>query len=157
MLVIPEELWQRMLDNLALHAPTVERVAFLDGFVLNDTSVVSTITVPCALCHPRYYTVPAASMSEAGAHLRKFGMRRVAQVHTHGDDSLWHSARDDEMAYSQAVGAISIVLPYHARFRPSPHEGLTHVKTSGGWLALSRSEAESKVIVVPSNLDFRRL
>lgn len=156
MLVISDALWGAMLDSLEQHPPDVERVAFLDGFIVGDAAVVTTVTLPDAECYPTHYTVPASAMSQAGAHLRQFGMQRLAQVHTHGNEWVHHSSRDDEMAYSQMPGAVSIVLPYHAHLRPTPFQGLIHLRTPGGWRTLNPAEAQTTIKMVPSSLDFRR-
>jgi hypothetical protein len=133
----------------------VERVAFLDGYRRDDLGVVTTVTIPQATCEPSYYTVSADKMHEAGLHLRKYSMVRLAQVHSHGNDCLQHSWRDDRMAYSQRAGAISIVLPRHGSGRPGPLDGLVHIREVDHWRPLSSAEAASLVLSVPSLLDHR--
>lgn len=155
-LVLPEAAWQHLLDEFARQRPGVERIAFLDGYRRDEVGVVTTVVVPDATCEPGYYTVTADQMREAGAHFRKYGMQRLAQVHTHGDCRLSHSDRDDKMAYSQREGALSLVLPDHAARRPRPSEGLLHLRTLDGWDAVDPAEAEMAITVVPSLLDFRR-
>jgi hypothetical protein len=59
------------------------------------------------------------------------------------------------MAYSQQPGALSLVLPFHARRRPSPFEGLLHLREPAGWRALDDEEARALLRVVPGQLDFR--
>jgi len=156
LLVLSEVAWEHLLDEFARQRPGVERIAFLDGYRRDDIGVVTTVVVPDATCQPGYYTVTADQMSEAGAHFRRYGMQRLAQVHTHGDSRLGHSNRDDEMTYSQRPGALSLVLPDHATGRPRPTEGRLHLRTSDGWHALDPAAAEAVIVVVPSLLDFRR-
>ena len=156
LLVLPEFLWRLMLDAFAEQVPTVERVAFVDGYRGGDFGVATTVTFPDAECHPRRYRISASAMAEAGAHFERFGMVRLAQVHTHGDNDLRHSPWDDELAYSQQDGALSIVLPEHAWNRPRPADGIVHVREPDGWRALAHDEATTCVRLVPSTLDFRR-
>ena len=155
-LVLPEDAWEHLLDEFARQRPGVERIAFLDGYRRDEVGVVTTVVVPDATCKPGYYTVTTEQMREAGAHFRQHGMQRLAQVHTHADSRLGHSGRDDQMAYSQRDGALSLVLPAHATNRPRPAEGLLHYRTADGWHALDPAEAAAVITVVPSLLDFRR-
>lgn len=155
-LVLPEAVWESLLDQFARQRPGVERIAFLDGYRLGDDAVVTTLTIPDATCEPGYYSVTPDQMREAGAHFRRYGMVRLAQVHTHGGLGLHHSGRDDQMAYSQRDGAVSVVLPEHAVDRPSPTEGLVHVRSENGWVPLAADEAAGLILLVPSILDFRR-
>ena len=46
-------------------------------------------------------------------------MRRLAQIHTHPFGWVGHSDYDDEKAFSQREGAISIVVPHFAAVRPA--------------------------------------
>lgn len=155
-LVLPESVWESLLDQFARQRPGTERIAFLDGYQLDGDAVVTTLTIPDATCEPGHYTVSADQMREAGAHFRRYGMVRLAQVHTHGGLGLHHSGRDSQMAYSQRDGAISIVLPEHARHRPLPAAGLVHVRTTDAWRPLRADEAAGLIVLVPSVLDFRR-
>lgn len=155
-LVIPEGLWAQLLDELARQRPGEERVAYLDGFVSDGVAVATTVTIPDAECTPGYYTVGPEQMSQAGAHLRRFAMRRVAQVHTHGGADTTASSRDERLAYSQRAGALSLVLPYHAVYRPSPHDGSVNLRTEDGWTRLSAAQSQDTVSLVPSMLDHRR-
>jgi hypothetical protein len=155
-LVIPEDRWAELLVRFAQQKPGDERIGYLDGFMADDAAVVTTVTIPRAECTPGYYTVEAEQRSEAGAHLRRLGMRRLAQVHTHGGADTTASCRDEQLAYSQRAGAVSIILPFHAAERPSPTSGSVNLRTENGWKRLTASEAEGLVFVVPSTLDFRR-
>jgi len=154
---IPDALWGALLDALADAPPGVERVAFLDGIGRIGEGVVTTITVPDAELHGGWYDVPAEAISEAGAHLRRLHMTRLAQVHTHGGDFCMHSTRDDDMAYTQRTGALSIVLPRHATERPLLANSTVHVRADVGWKSLDSREADNWVRIVPSTLNFRRM
>jgi hypothetical protein len=155
-IVIPEAIWDRLLDEFARTRGPVERVAFLDGVRSGDVGVVTTLTIPDAELSPGFYDVSAEAMSQAGAHLRQHAMARLAQVHTHGFDGCQHSSRDDAMAYSQREGATSIVLPHHAAHRPRPEHGAIHRRTEHGWIVLEPRAAAAAIHIVPSLLDFRR-
>lgn len=155
MISIPDALWSQLLDEFARVDPAVERVAYLDGYRIGDDGVVTTVTIPDADLHPGYYDVSAAAMSQAGQHFRTYEMARLAQVHTHGGAGCHHSWRDDEAAYSQRSGSVSIVLPYHAARRPQPHEGIVHLREADGWTRLDVPQAASTVRLIPALLDFR--
>lgn len=156
LLVLLEGLWRSMLDAFAGQIPKVERVAFLDGYRADSLAIATTVTLPNADCHPRRYTISADAMAEAGEHFHLYEMVRLAQVHTHGGEHLAHSPWDDSLAYSQQDGAVSIVLPEHALFRPRPTDGKVHVREPGGWRALTHAEARAFIRLVPSVLDYRR-
>lgn len=155
MLWIPETVWQGLLENFERAPEEVERVAYLDGVPVppGPGGAVTTLTVPAATLTPGNYQIGAAEMSAAGKHLRHHRLQRLAQVHTHGGTCTFHSPTDDAMAYSQHVGAISIVLPKHARGNPNPWDGTVHVRGTAGWSALSYDEALLLVRVVPLHVD----
>lgn len=161
---IPEAVWTAVLDAFADNEPGVERVCYLDGLVVDDsgypasaegaveTRVAITVVVPDAILRPRDYVVPSDAVSAAGRHLRTERMIRVAQVHTHGNDWVDHSQTDDARAYSQRLGAVSIVMPFHGADRPGPSECGVHVRTARGW---QRVQPESVIKLIPSVIDQR--
>jgi hypothetical protein len=155
-IVLPEQIWTALLDEFSRMSERNERVAFLDGVRVGDKGIVTTLTLPDADLDPEFYEISADAMSQAGQHLREHRLARLAQVHTHGGLMTAHSPFDDQLAYAQMTGAVSIVLPQHARFRPSPLEGTVHLKTETHWEALNASEAADFIQLVPSQLDFRR-
>ena len=155
MILIPDSLWEMLLDEFGRTIPNVERVAYLDGVRVEDLSVVTTLTIPDADLHTGYYDVPAEAMSQAGRHFRTHQLSRIAQVHTHGNSNCHHSFRDDEKAYSLKDGAVSIVLPFHATGRPETEDGIVHLRRQGFWRPLDRDEASALIRVTPSFLDFR--
>ena len=160
---ISAALWEEVLDVFAAHQPGVERVAYLDGYRVDETGypgvdpgdqtfVAVTVVVPDADLHPRYYTVSADVISQAGQHLRTLHMTRVAQVHTHGNDWVDHSTTDDDRAYSQRPGTISIVVPHHSQHRPPVADCGVHLRTEHGW---RRVKPDSVITIVPTVLDHR--
>jgi len=155
MIILPDAMWERLLDELARHVEGVELVAYLDGVRRDGVGVVTTVVLPDAELAPGYFTVPAEAMSQAGQHFRAHRLSRLIQVHTHGGAGCGHSWRDDEMAYSQTPGSLSLVLPFHTRRRPSPYDGLLHVRGAAGWRALTDDEARQTLRLIPAQLDFR--
>jgi len=177
-LLIPDALWERLLDEFARHDPAVERVGFLDGIRIpaaehgfgdagnrGETAtgwgapiaVATTLVLPRAQLTPGWYRIGAAAMSAAGAHLRTFGPARLAQVHTHGNADTRHSPMDDSRAYSQRPGALSIVLPHHAQHRPAPSQGGVHVREVDGWRRVPPATAGRLIRLVPTILDQREV
>src|SRR4051812_39012907 len=155
MILLPNVHWDRLLAEFGKIRRRVERVGYLDGFQSNEVSVVTTVTVPDAELHPAYFDVRAEAMSEAGKHLRAFRLVRLAQVHTHPGDDTRHSWIDDTRTYSQVPGAVSIVLPRHARHKPGPHKGSVHIREPTGWRELSDGEARALIKIVPGACVFR--
>jgi hypothetical protein len=164
--LIPDHVWSQVLAELARHGPQVERVAYLDGYLIDDTgypdvtrdrrnAIVTSIVLPRAELTPGNYHVPASAMSQAGQHLRLQRMTRLAQLHTHGNDWVGHSPVDDAYAYSQQPGAISIVLPYHGRRAPQLHDCGVHVRQPSGWKCLADSAIDDYVRIVPTIYDHR--
>lgn len=158
MIVVPKHLWRQLLDAFEEEPTGHERIGYLDGVRVDGGGVVTTVTLPNAHTARGYYTVPAAAMSEAGAHFRRHGLVRLVQVHTHGNGWVNHSPRDDRLAYSQRVGAVSLVLPHHACHRHAPTDSSVgvHVRRADGWQRLGATEADDLITVVPSLLDHRR-
>jgi hypothetical protein len=149
-------LWEALLDEFRWPRTDVERVAYIDGVGCAEISVATTLTFPNAEMHPRYFSVSADAMSEAGQHFRRFGLERLAQVHTHPGRNVDHSEFDDENAYSQMNGAISVVLPHYARYRPELKDCGVHITDELGWARLGASDIQKFIRVVPGCLDFRR-
>lgn len=160
---IPEAVWKTVLDLFQRHKPGVERVAYLDGFRVDETGypdsslrdqiyVATTVVVPDAVLSPRNYSVPAQAISDAGRHLRTGRMTRVAQVHSHGNDWVEHSGTDDEHAYSQRAGAISVVVPFHGTGLPALAQCGVHLRTEAGW---QRVRPDAVIKIIPSVLDHR--
>ncbi len=160
MITIPETIWTRMLDEFEGEAREVEQVAYFDGIVIEDAErmvgVATTLTIPDALLEAGRFEVSPEAMSQAGKHFRRCRMQRLAQVHTHPSAWVGHSPWDDQRAYSQAVGAISIVLPDFARNRPTLEQAGVHVRTRTGWRQLSEEEKAQRLRLVPGYLDFRK-
>src|SRR2546428_7342252 len=111
MLLVPEALWERLLEMFRATDRSVEQIAYLDGLESGASSVVTTITVPNGVLREQSYRVSPDAMSEAGKHLREHSLVRLAQVHTHPGSWVGHSPEDDRRADSQEGGAGSIVLP----------------------------------------------
>lgn len=156
MIVLSGLIWDALLDEFRWPRAAVERVAYIDGVACGDLKVATTVTLPAAVMQPTYYTVPGDAMSQAGQHLRRYGAERLAQVHTHPGRGVRHSPFDDENAYSQMDGAVSIVVPHHARRRPELNECGVHVRDAAGWRGLAAREIEHTICVIPGLLDFRR-
>lgn len=160
MISIPEQLWQQLLDQFARHPRGVERVGYLDGVRWSDMAgkehgVITTVTIPNATLTGGNYQVSAENIARAGRHLPDFGLVRLIQVHTHGNEWVEHSLTDDQKAYTRRPGALSIVLPDHARNRPGPLDGGVHLRDLSGWLRLSAHDAAEVVRIVPSEIDLR--
>jgi hypothetical protein len=145
-----------MLDSFASLPHNVEHVAYLDGVRLGDELAVgTTVVIPNATLEQGRYRVEPDNAAEAGRHMFELNITRLAQIHTHPNDHIAHSRVDDANAYSQQLGSLSIVLPFHARNRPTPNESGVHVRQSGGWNLMDASMAASYVSLLPSILDFR--
>lgn len=157
MIILPDHFWNGLLQQFHRTRRQVERVAYLDGLSLDDSlAVVTTMVIPNADLYPRHFAVSAAAMSEAGQHFRRFGLQRLAQVHSHPGKWVEHSEHDDEMAYSQHSGALSIVVPYHGRNLPSLDSCGVHLRGERGWVRLGPTDIPKLIRVVPGFLDFRR-
>lgn len=164
--LIPTGVWTTLLDEFSRHDPRVERVAYLDGYTVDisgypsqswdtTTAVVTALVFPDAHLTAGNFTVSSEAMGEAGEHLRTRKMTRLAQVHTHGDNWVNHSSIDDANAYTQRPGAVSIVLPHHAVWRPDPVESGVLVRRVDGWWRVPSEQVKSYVELVPSTYDFR--
>ena len=157
MIVISDLLWHHLLDAISRPRRQLERVAYVDGVLVGgDLEVATTIVVPHARLDRGSYRVSALAMSQAGRHLRTHSMIRLAQVHTHPGVDVQHSPVDDALAYSQHVGAVSIVVPRHGRNRPDIGLCGVHIRTSLGWERLSQDQVDRHLRLVPGLLDYRR-
>ena len=156
MIILPDILWSRMLDEFRWPRKSLERVAYLDGVVTGAGAIITTVTLPNARLEKSHFTVPPEAMSECGTHFRKFSMVRIAQVHTHPGEWIDHSPYDDQMAYSQHRGAMSIVLPKHAKKRPQLTDCGVHIRTEEKWERLPQEKIGELIRQIPGFLDFRR-
>lgn len=156
MIILPDTIWDQLLDEFRWPRKRVERVAYFDGAVTATDSIVTTLAFPDARLEKSHFTVSSEAMSQCGAHFRRFGLARIAQVHTHPGTWVGHSPYDDQMAYSQHIEAVSIVLPEHARKRPLLQDCGIHVRAKAGWIQISANEIDSLICQIPGFLDFRR-
>jgi hypothetical protein len=156
MITIPESVWTHMLTEFAKEARQVEQVCYFDGVSHEGGGSVTSLTIPNARLEAGRFQVQPEAMSEAGKHLRAYRLRRFAQVHTHPTEWTGHSPWDNQWAYSQLPGAISIVLPHFGRTRPALEQAGVHLRTDAGWKQLSSNEVQQHLRLVPDILDFRR-
>jgi hypothetical protein len=156
MLVIPELIWSNLLQEFRALPRSVEQVAYLDGLDDGTTRLVTTVAFPNANLERRSYRVSPEAMSEAGKHLRRLHLVRLAQVHTHPGVDVEHSPEDDRRAYSQESGAISIVLPDYGKQTPRLDRIGFHVREASGWKLVPDDQLGIIVTFMPSVLDFRR-
>lgn len=156
MIVLSQLVWDIVLDEFRWPRRAVERVAYIDGMAFDELKIATTVTLPDAEMHTRHFTVSGEAMSEAGQHFRRFGLERLAQVHTHPGQDVRHSSYDDENAYSQLDGSVSIVLPQHAVRRPQVSDCGVHVRQDRGWRRLRPEEIAETIRLIPGCLDFRR-
>lgn len=156
MMLLSAILWDALLDEFRWPRSAVERVGYIDGFQFGEIEIATTLTFPDAMLCPGYFTVSGAAMSEAGKHFRVFGMQRLVQVHTHPGRDVRHSEFDDANTYSQRNGALSIVVPYHARRRTAVSDCGVHIRLDSGWVRLRPKEISKQIQIIPGCLDFRR-
>lgn len=156
-LVIPARTWQTAMAALRQPPHDHERVAYLDGpRSQHGIAIVTTVTIPSADERQGNFHVSAPEMSRAGQHLRRLQLMRLAQIHSHPAGWTGHSPYDDEMAFSQRDGAISIVVPHFAACAPGLADCGVHVRHSDGWHELGPLEKSDAVQIVPSLVDLRR-
>jgi len=156
-LIIPANTWQTAMAALRQPPHDRERVAYLDGpKPRQDIAIVTTVTLPGAEEREGNFHVSAPEMSRAGQHLRRLGLMRLAQIHSHPAGWIGHSPYDDEMAFSQRDGTISIVVPHFAGSAPGLADCGVHVRDPDGWHELDPVEKRAAVQIVPSLVDLRR-
>jgi hypothetical protein len=159
-LSIPDPVWRTLLDTFATAPSRHERVAYLDGVRYRDPAgtvhgIATTVTLPDAVTSPGNFTVSAAAMDQAGDHFDVLGLVRLAQVHTHGNHWVNHSWVDDQRAYSQRDGALSLVLPFHATGRPTLWQAGVHLREPAGWRRVTGEEINTLIRSLPGLIDHR--
>jgi hypothetical protein len=159
-LTIPEPAWDALLAVFEGAPSGHERVAYLEGIRFRGRDgivhgVATTVTVPDAVTTPFNFRVSPQAMAQAGEHFTLLGLVRLAQVHTHGDACTQHSPTDDQRAYSQRDGALSLVLPRHGAGAPRPEQAGVHVREPAGWRRVHPDEAGQLVRLVPGLIDHR--
>ena len=154
MIIVPASAWTAVTEAFTRPQGLAERVAFLDGVAgghePSDGGVVTTVTLPQAHERDASWEVETHEMRRAGVHLRLYGLVRLAQVHAHPGTWVGHSATDDERAFSQRPGTVSIVLPGYALTCPGLGDAGVHVRERNGWRELPWAEVAAHVRVVPS-------
>jgi hypothetical protein len=155
-LVIPANIWNTAVAALREPPHDRERIAYLDGPTpAHETAAATTLTFPRAEERAGNFSVSARAMSQAGQHLRPFDLMRLAQIHSHPAAWTGHSTYDDEKAFSQRDGAISIVVPHFAGCAPGLADCGVHIRTADGWQELDRRDRSDTICVVPSIVDLR--
>lgn len=66
--------------------------------------MVTTLTFPDAECSRENYSISSLAMSQAGQHLLKLELVRLAQVHTHPGRWIDHSPWDDAQRHLLMFG-----------------------------------------------------
>jgi hypothetical protein len=155
MLLIPAAIWKGAIEAMRRHPQDRERVAYFDGIRADDVAVVTTLTLPEVTESELNFTVAAENMSRAGRHLSVHELKRLAQIHDHPEEWTGHSWFDDEMAYSQRPGSISIVVPHFAGCAPGLGDCGVHRRERRGWRELTAQEIRSELAIVPSIVDLR--
>jgi proteasome lid subunit RPN8/RPN11 len=159
MIVVPAWAWTTVVEAFTGAGGMVERVAFLDGIpggpASVDGGVVTSVTFPHADESEGHWDVDAREMSRAGAHLRSYGLVRLAQVHTHPGCRTDHSDEDEQLAFSQEIGAVSIVLPSFGLTCPGLGDAGVHRREPHGWQRVEHDDLPHFVRIVPSVLDLR--
>jgi hypothetical protein len=158
-IAIPAWAWKAVVDTFTATTGMVQRVAFLDGVAagpsVEDGGVVTTVAFPHADESEGHWDVDSHEMSRAGRHLHLYGLVRLAQIHSHPGPWTGHSGPDDELAYSQSPGAISIVLPTFGLTCPGLGDAGVHLREEDGWRTLEHDDVRSYVRILPSLLDLR--
>jgi hypothetical protein len=155
-LIIPAGLWSDAMAVLRRPPHDRERILYLDGPRADaEKSVATTITIPEAHEQNGHFHVGTAEMSRAGRHLRGLGMIRLAQVHSHPAGWTGHSPHDDEMAFSQRDGALSLIVPDYAGTAPGVNDCGIHIRERHGWRELKPAEKPDVIQILPSLIDLR--
>ena len=132
-----------------------EEAALLIGYITSDLMGVATsVLLPytestwagCSL--PLDVTVGCLDVVDRACQIV------LAQVHTHPGRVCSHSLTDDDFAWSDSPGLLSIVVPCLGRFGvrrilaggAAVHERLK----TGQWHRLSPSEIRERLVVIPS-------
>jgi hypothetical protein len=156
-LIIPGATWQTAIAALRQPPHDRERVAYFDGpRSQHGIGIVTTLTLPNADERDGNFHVNASEMSRAGQHLRRLDLMRFAQIHSHPASWTGHSSYDDEMAFSQRDGAISIIVAHFAGCSPGLADCGVHLRDAEGWRELDRVEKSAVVQIVPSVVDLRQ-
>ena len=154
MILIPDFIWNKMLQEFRRRWRRVEQVAYLDGMEFGKAGVVTTLTFPDATLGRGYFSVSSEAMDEAGQHL--VPLIRLAQVHTHPTNWVGHSEADDDLAYSHHDGAVSIIIPNYGKSDFSQDElGVLRCQDKC-WRELSNSEKKAFLQFIPSYFDYRK-
>ena len=155
MLIIPSSVWEGMQSEFQKRRSRVEQVCFLEGYEFRGQKVVTTFTFPRAELRRDFFHIDSEQISRAALHLRAFNLRRLAQVHTHPRDWVGHSEYDNDHAYSQSEGALSIVLPNYGLRTVNLDKAGVLVRTLSEWLEINPEDKANFVVIVPSKVDLR--
>jgi hypothetical protein len=92
------------------------------------------------------YQVSVEAVREMSERLSPYGLRNLAQVHSHPGDNVEHSSYDDEMANSRK--ALSLVFPRYGHWNRRWPAGVgVHEFQGGYWHLLGDSDAAKRVSV----------
>ena len=92
------------------------------------------------------YQVSVEGIRAMSEHVSPYGLRNLAQVHSHPGDNVEHSSYDDEMANSRK--ALSLVFPRYGHWNSGWPAGVgVHEFQNGYWHLLRDSDAAKRVSV----------
>ena len=117
--------------------------------------IVTTVLVPFQRVAPGLFEIPHEATRAMGDALAADNLVNLAQMHTHPDSDVRHSAWDDERAYSSRDGALSIVWPHYGDLLPPVELWGVHQCRDRTWVRLTNAEVAGRIVVLPSLCDLR--
>jgi hypothetical protein len=155
---IPENLLRtsgQLVASFAEQRPS-EGIVYWFGLELGARAVVTTLVVPNADTSRGDVRTSAEANAEAMSTIIGTPLVLLGQVHSHPAGHVGHSAVDDTETFARFEGALSLVVPYFARYGVNVDECGLYRHARGAFLRVPHTERARYLVVLPGVADFRR-
>lgn len=155
---IPESLLRtsgQLVASFAEQRPS-EGIVYWFGLELGARAVVTTLVVPNADTSRGDVRTSAEANAEAMSAIIGTPLVLLGQVHSHPAGHVGHSAVDDAETFARFESALSLVVPYFARYGLDVDDCGLYRYAGGAFVRVAYTERARYLVVLPGVADFRR-
>jgi len=155
---IPATLLERTGDLIATFAELrpAEGVVYWFGIESVSRGVVTTLIVPDADTTTGRIRTSVEANAEALTAIIDTPLVLLGHAHSHPGTYVEHSLTDDAEAFGRFDGALSLVVPYFARYGIDLSDCGVYRHIGGRFRWVDPSDVPAHLVVLPGVVDYRR-
>jgi len=143
-----------LLASFAETRPS-EGVVYWFGLELGKRATVTTLVVPNARTTEGSVETSAAANAEAQRAIIGTPLVLLGQAHSHATWHVEHSVVDDEKTFARFDGALSLVVPYYARYGLDLDSCGLYRHVGGAFRKVPHASYCEHLVVLPGIRDYR--